>query len=62
MMTSKKFENNIIPTKYDVVVIFLIYGQYRAMLKTNSLILGFSLMTTSYLRKLGHRTKSLTQP
>ena len=49
----------IISTKYDVVVIFLIYG---AMLKTNSLILGFSLTTTSYLRKLGHRTKSLTQP
>ena len=61
-MTSKKLENNIISTKYDVVVIFSIYGQYGAMLKTNSLILGFSLMATSYPRKLGHRTKSLTQP
>ena len=34
--TSKRFDNDAISKNYDVIVIFLIYGQFGAMRKPNS--------------------------
>ena len=34
--TSKKFDNDVILGMFDVIIIFLIYGQFRAILKPDS--------------------------
>ena len=34
--TPKKFDDEVISTNYDVIVIFLIYGQFRSIRKPDS--------------------------
>ena len=34
--TSKKFNDDVMPANYDVIVIFSIYGQFGAIRKPNS--------------------------
>ena len=58
--TSKKFEDDVISAKQEVIVIFPIYGQFvvirmppfeRIVCKT------FSLIVTSYLKKTENKTE-----
>ena len=60
--TSKKIENDVILTNCDVIVIFLIYGQFGKqsrswILDAQSVKLTFSLIAIFYLIKTENRTK-----
>ena len=60
--TSKKFYNGVMTANCDVIVIFLIYGQFGAIQKLDSgwsVKLTFSLKVTFYLAKTENRTKNL---
>ena len=35
-ITSKRFDNDVVSTNCDVIVIFLVYGQFGAIWKPNS--------------------------
>ena len=61
--TSKKFDNDVMLPNCDIIVIFLIYGQFGAIGKPNSRCmvckLTFSLIVTFYLTKLKAELKNL---
>ena len=62
--TSTKFDDGVILTNCDVIVIFPIYGQFAAIPKPDawSVKLTFSSRVIFYLTKTENRTKkSLTQ-
>ena len=44
--TSKIFKNDVMLANYDVIVIFSIYGPFRAIRKPDSVKLTFSLTVT----------------
>ena len=65
-VTPKKYYDGVMSVNCDVIVIFSIDGQFRAIRKPNSVSwsarLAFSLTVTLYLTKTENRTqKSLTQ-
>ena len=56
--TSKKYGDDVMLANCDVIVIFLIYGQFGAIWKPDSgRIVTFSLTVTLYLTKTENRTK-----
>ena len=56
--TSKKYDDGVMLANCDVIVIFLIYGQFGAIWKPDSgRIVTFSLTVTLYLTKTENRTK-----
>ena len=63
---SRKFDDDAISKYYEVIVIFLIYGQFKVIRKLNSGCIVYktyiSLIVTFYLTETKNRTKiSLTQ-
>ena len=60
--TSKEFDNDVMSTNCDVIVIFPIYGQFGVVQMGDSAKLTFSLLVTFHLTKTENRTKKfLTQ-
>ena len=55
--TSKKFDDNFMLAICDVIVIFAVYGQFRAIRKPDSgrIFYIFSLIGTFYLTKTENR-------
>ena len=65
--TSKRLDDDVMSTNYDIIVIFPILDQSRAIQKPHSrhivCKMYISLIVTSFLTKTTNRTKkSLTQP
>ena len=60
-ITSKKFDDDVMPANCDVIVILLINGKFRAIRKRDSTCIVcksyFSLTVTFHLTKSENRTK-----